>query len=175
VNEGLLGGGIVTENGIQQTIISAGRGKDLGNPFRKPTEEELRVLRQGVNNEYNAFVRHVAQARKLDEPVIRNQMGAMIFDNQTAQQYKLIDGTKTRPQAIAELAKRANVGTDYQLVRVSQSRGLLSGLLSSAQPTLTSEPAHQSAQQDLCAIVDSRVSLAYYGEVTALCPEKKGL
>lgn len=174
VDEGLLGGGVVTENGIQQTIISAGRGKDLGNPFRKPTEEELRILQQGVNNEYTAFVRHVAQARKLDEQVIRNQMGAMVFDNQTAQKYKLIDGTKTRPQAISELAKRANLGTDYQLIRVSQSRGLLSGLLSSAEPALTPEQARQSTQQDLCAIIDSRVPLAYYGELTALCPTKKG-
>jgi protease-4 len=174
VNQGLFGGGVVTEKGIQQTIISAGRGKDLGNPYRKPTEEELNGLRQGVNNEYNNFVRHVAKTRKLDEQVIRNQMGAMIFDNQTAQKYKLIDGTKTRKQAIAELAQRANVGTDYQLIRVSQSRGLLSGLLSSTEPALNPDQARQSMQQELCAIVDSRVSLAYYGEVTALCPTKKG-
>jgi protease-4 len=60
---GLLGGGIVTKNGIQQTVISAGRGKDLGNPFRKPTEEELQVLRQGVNYEYNQFVQLVGTSK----------------------------------------------------------------------------------------------------------------
>jgi protease IV len=74
INEGLFGGGIVTRNGIQQTIVSAGRSKDLGNPFRKPTDEELRVIREGTNREYGNFVQRVAQARGIEETTIRDKM-----------------------------------------------------------------------------------------------------
>lgn len=42
VDGGLFGGGITTQGGIEQTIITAGRGKDLGNPFRRPTEGKTR-------------------------------------------------------------------------------------------------------------------------------------
>jgi protease-4 len=169
---GLLGGGIVTKNGIQQTVISAGRSKDLGNPFRKPTEEELRVLRQGVNNEYNQFVRHVSKTRGISEQTIRSDMGALIFDNQTAQKYKLIDGTKSRTEAIAELAKQANVGSNYQLVRTGRRGGLLSALLSSTQPAITPEQAREMVSRDLCQTTASRVALVYYGDVSSLCPKQ---
>lgn len=171
VDGGLLGGGITTRNGIQQTIISAGRGKDLGNPFRKPTEEELKVLREGINNEYSEFVKHVAKARKIDEKNIRDKMGALIFDNKVAQQYKLIDGTKTRNEAIAELAKRAKIGDDFQVVKVSDRKGFLGGLFGKQQPSLTHEQVQAVVQRDVCSVVTSRVPMVYYGNMSALCTQ----
>jgi protease IV len=171
VDGGLLGGGITTRNGIQQTIISAGRGKDLGNPFRKPTEEELTVLREGINNEYSDFVKHVAKARKIDEKTIRDKMGALIFDNKVAQQYKLIDGTKTRTEAIAELAKRAKVGDDFQVVKVSERRGFLGGLFGKQQPSLSGKQIQALVQRDVCSVVASRSPMVYYGNMNTLCAQ----
>jgi len=103
IDGGLFGGGIVTEGGIEQTAITAGRGKDIGNPFRKPSEEEIANLRAGVNNEYEDFVKHVAKNRNMAPEMIRNEMGAQIFDNKTAQAYGLIDGTQYRSEAISSL------------------------------------------------------------------------
>jgi protease-4 len=171
VEGGLLGGGITTRNGIQQTIISAGRSKDLGNPFRKPTEEELKVLRTGTDNEYKNFVQHVAKARKIDEKVIREQMGALIFDNKVAQQYKLIDGTKTKIEAIADLAKRAKIGGDFQLIKVSDRKGFLGGLFGQQKLALSHEQMQSIMQRDVCNIVTSRVPMAYYGNLSTLCPQ----
>ncbi|MCL6432698.1 MAG: S49 family peptidase [Leptolyngbyaceae cyanobacterium HOT.MB2.61] len=171
VDGGLLGQGITTRKGIQRTVISAGRGKDLGNPFRKPTEEELRVLRQGVNNEYNNFVNRVARARNISEKQIRDQMGAMIFDNKTAQEFKLIDGTRSRDEAIADLAKRAKVGDDYQVVQVSRQRGLLAGLLGNQLTVTQKEQEQKTIARDLCTATTHAV-LVYYGTVARLCPSE---
>jgi protease IV len=171
IDNGILGGGVTTRNGIQQIIISAGRSKDLGNPFHKPTEEELRVLRQGSNTEYNNFVNQVAQARNIDPSVIRDKMGALLFDNQTAQQFKLIDGTKNQKDAIADLANRANVGNHFQLIRVEHQTGLLGGLFAVQAPP-SQETMQASAQRDLCAVVTSRLPMVYYGNVNRLCPQK---
>ncbi|MCC7076029.1 MAG: S49 family peptidase, partial [Acidimicrobiia bacterium] len=44
---GLLGGGIVTQNGISVTYFTAGRGKDMGNPFRPLTDEEISIAQTG--------------------------------------------------------------------------------------------------------------------------------
>jgi protease IV len=171
IDNGILGGGITTRNGIQQTIISAGRSKDLGNPFRKPTEEELRVLRQGTNAEYNNFVNQVAQARNIDPTVIRDKMGALLFDNQTAQEFKLIDGTKNQRDAIADLANRAKVGDQFQLIRVEQRTSLLGGLFA-VQTAPAQEAMQATAQRDLCAVVTSRLPMVYSGNVNRLCPQK---
>ncbi|RMH23343.1 MAG: S49 family peptidase, partial [Acidobacteria bacterium] len=114
---GILGGGVVTRDGIEQIIVHAGRGKDLGNPFRRPTAEELANLQAGLDHEYDAFVAHVAEHRHIEPEAIRQAMGAQIFDNATAEGYGLIDGTRSRDEALAALAELAGVAESYQLVR----------------------------------------------------------
>ncbi len=113
---GLFGGGITTSGGIEHTVISAGRGKDLGNPFRRPTPEELENLQNGINHEYDNFVQHVANNRKRSTDLIRNTMGAQGFDNATAEKYGLIDGTLNRDDTITALAKAAKINDDFKLV-----------------------------------------------------------
>jgi protease IV len=170
INEGLLGGGIVTRNGIKQTIVSAGRSKDLGNPFRKPTDEELRVLREGTNREYDNFVQRVAQARGIEEGTIRDKMGALIFDNAAAQTFKLIDDTKSQTDAIAALAKQANLGENYQLIKVQPEQNLLGSLLGTASAQTTATQTLRQAA--LCSVVESRTPMIYHGNVGGLCSKQ---
>jgi protease-4 len=169
---GLLGGGIVTQNGIEQVVISAGRGKDLGNPFRRATPEEIKVLQDGVNAEYAAFVAHVATNRGMQEQIIRDEMGAQIFGNAQAEAYRLIDGTKDRTATISELATLAKLGSDFQLVRPhGEQQGWLAQMLQSrftlAPPAASADPA-AAVQRDLCD-AQARFPLAYYGNPFALC------
>ena len=168
---GLLGGGIVTQNGIEQVVISAGKGKDLGNPFRRATPEEIKVLQDGVNTEYAAFVAHVATHRGMQEQVIRDEMGAQIFGNAQAEAFRLIDGTKDRAATITELATLAKLGTDFQLVRPhAEQQGWFAQMLQSrftlAPPAAALDPA-KVTKQELCD-AQARFPLAYYGNPFAL-------
>ena len=167
---GLLGGGIVTQGGVEHHVISAGRGKDLGNPFRRPSAEELQTLQTGVEHEYSAFVNLVAEARAIEAQVIREQMGAQIFDNQTAEQYGLIDGTLSRPQALAKLANLAKV-KDYRLVRPQDtSSSFLGGLFGrwlGTPPTANTDP-QALIQAQLCQHTHTLI-LAYQGSLAQLC------
>ncbi len=167
---GLLGGGIVTQGGIEQTLVFAGRGKDLGNPFRRPSEEEVKVLQNGVDIEYGNFVRHVAENRNMGETVIRQQMGAHIFDNKIAQQYGLIDGTLNRDDSLAKLAKLAQVGDDFQVVSPETNRSNFLGQLLKALRGHSSslKLQQQTVKHDMCNALMG-VPLAYYGDVTTLC------
>lgn len=167
---GLLGSGIVTKDGIEQTIISAGRGKDLGNPFRRATDEEIAALTRGVEIEYDAFVQHVAKSRNIEPATIRDRMGAMVFDNATAQQYGLIDGTASRDEAVARLAELAKVPKDYQVVRPTEGEGgMLRRLLSSSfdGDSTAAHPPQPLRRSEVCSPV--RTPLAYYGDPATLC------
>ncbi|MDS3862388.1 S49 family peptidase [Thermosynechococcaceae cyanobacterium BACA0444] len=167
INEGLLGGGVTTTGGIESVTISGGRGKDLGNPFRRPTPEELQQLQAGVDQEYSNFVNHVAQARQIKPETLRTKMGAMIFGNQQAQAYGLIDGTRNRPQTLEALAKAANIQGDYALVRIRPDRqSLLSQLLESSQTSIKEQQAWLNAQT--CTLTQYR-ALAYYGNLHQHC------
>ena len=166
----MLGGGVITEGGIQQFVISAGKGKDLGNPFRPPTEEELQNWRVNINNEYDKFVTHVADTRDITEPTLRQEIGAFIFGTDQAEQYRLIDGTSGRPDAIAALAASLELGEDYQLVRIGYNEpSLIEILLGQSPVDLTYEQEQAIIRQDLCQL-QTYSFLAYYGDVTQLCP-----
>jgi protease IV len=166
---GLFGGGVTTQNGIEQFVISAGRGKDLGNPFRRPSPEEIKGLKNGVETEYQNFVNHVATARKLKPEVIRNQMGAMIFDNQQAQALGLIDGTLGQAATLERLAQAAAVSGNFKVVRPKQKASPILSQLLARSPQLSEETLTAVQAKELCALGQLH-SLAYYGDVKALCP-----
>ncbi len=171
---GLFGDGITTKGGIEQTILFAGKGKDLGNPFRKISKEELENWQKGLETEYGQFVRHVAQTRNIDESIIRDQMGAQLFDNQTAEGYGLINGTLNQNAAIDKLAELAGVSDDYQFVRpVRRSGQLLAQLLESwTRLSNNSVELERFRQQTIQAQVcqkTAHLSLVYYGDVSAIC------
>jgi len=171
---GLFGGGIVTDGGIEKTTISAGRGKDLGNPFRKATEEEISNLTAGINNEYENFVNHVATNRNMQPEMIRNEMGAQIFDNKTAQAYGLIDGTQNRSEAINSLASLAKLGDDYKLIKpVYSKESLMSQLMgvdskSLFAPSQAAAQVEQQLREQVCR-TSSQLTLAYHGDLATLC------
>ena len=167
-----MGGGIATRGGIERTVISAGRGKDLGNPFRRATEEEIRNLQHGADIEYDNFVRHVAENRKISETVIRDRMGAQIFDNRTAQDFGLIDGTLNRSAALAKLADMAGIDKDFQLVRPRRvpTRLWQELLFSMAGGAAAGERSRTAVRQDVC-LSAGRMPMAYYGDIEALCAE----
>lgn len=163
---GILGGGVTTRNGIEYTNITGGRGKDMGSPYRRLTDEERTVLQTSINNSYDEFVRHIAANRNIAENVIRERIGALIYDNATAQSFGLIDGTAGRRQAFEEAAKLANLsGNDWQAVKAEGAGGLWSALFSAAG--LPAPAAAAPASQSVC--FPRNLVLAFYGDPTALC------
>lgn len=163
---GLLSGGVVTQNGIETTVITAGNSKDVGNPYRKLTDAEIASLQQSVNNEYDAFVGYVAAKRSITEDVLRNQVGAMIYDNKTAAQYRLIDKTASREDTYHQLAEEAGIEDDFQVVREETTPGLLRAMLG-----VVTRQQQKQVEFDACTL--TRTKLAYHGSVATLCSVKQ--
>lgn len=167
---GILGGGITTKNGITSEYLTAGRSKDVGNPYRKMTEEERRVLQGGLDSLYGQFVKHVATTRKIAEATIRDQLGALIYGNAEAQRLGLIDGTANREQAYNELARMANIdGAAWKVVRVNRgvSIGDLFAKAGNEAPPAALTAAREALAAALCFAPNT--SLAYYGDPAGLC------
>jgi len=167
---GLLGGGVTTTDGIESYYITSGKGKDMGNPFRKPTDEELQVLQQGADNNYAVFVKRVSEKRGIDEQVIRNTIGAYIYDNDTAIERKLLDATGNRETTYTALAKEAKIDQDFQVVSTRDRRSRLESLLSATGllkfvPQSNSK-IEQRLQTELCA---PHKPLAFYGDLAGVC------
>lgn len=163
---GILGGGVITQNGIESTYITAGKSKDAGSPYRRLTAEELASFQQSVNNEYDNFVSYVASHRKIPEATLRNTIGAMAYDNKTAQSHKLIDQTMSREEAYEKLARAAGIEDNFTILREERTPGFLESLLQAA-----TQKQNKSSQAQACGISSS--ILAYHGDVATLCPVKR--
>jgi protease-4 len=161
-----LGGGVVTENGIESYFFSAGKGKDFGNPFRRPTQEEIQIYQQMLENEYGRFVSLVSQARGINKEQIRNEIGAFVYDVASAKENGLVDEESTRKEAYGRLAESAGISNGYEVIEVA-SPGFWDSILGAS--------LHFVPQRDLGEALKAstfcapRTVMAYYGEYGAVC------
>lgn len=177
---GLLGGGVTTTGGITQEYVTAGRSKDIGNPYRKLSDEERSTLQNAVENAYGSFVERVAAGRGLATEKIRNDLGALIYDEETAKTKGLVDEIGNRDVAYTAAADAARLAPgNWQVQRLElRSSGLLglglskltgSGVAAGVpgSSAATGDRASTAATGGLCA--RGPILLAYYGDPAVLC------
>ena len=177
IDGGILGGGVTTEGGIDVEYLTAGRNKDLGNPYRPLNDEERAVLQEGLDDAYDEFVDHVSTNRDLPAAEIEKELGAMLFGEQQALGNGLIDGVANRDESFRLAAEAAGLADDdtWSVERLQTSEpGLLDLLAASAEDRLAggaSDSAGTGARADfghpLC--LGSGTVLAHHGDPSRLC------
>lgn len=160
---GALIGGIVTQNGIETTYFTAGKSKDIGNPYRKLTQDEVAAIQESVDNEYDNFVSYVSTQRKIPKTYIREKIGAMIYENKQAKSLRLIDATKDKQASYQELAKRAGLKDDsFQIVSIRREPTLV-------QLFLESMMRKQTLSAKGCPSHLFSTMLVYFGDPAMIC------
>ncbi len=124
ISKGLLGQTIETANGIEVFNQNAGISKDLYNPFRKPTDSELKHLKDMVTEIYNDFIIKVSKSRKIEIETIRNEIAALIYTGKQAKEKYLIDDVLEFDELIIKLTKEKNFN-DYKLVEIQTKENFL--------------------------------------------------
>lgn len=161
IDGGLFGPGIETTGGIDQFYITAGEGKDAGNPFRELTTDEQAMFQALVDGSYEDFVDHIATNRELSPAIIINQLGAGIFTAADAVENGLIDeaGNFDRAQQVA--ADLAGITGDYDVRAISDNLGFLGILLGRSNDP----PA-----ADLSSLCSSTpMAHAFFGDLPTWC------
>lgn len=155
-------GGVSAANGIEINYITAGQYKDLGNPTRKLTTEELKILQEGINIEYNRFVSYVAARRSIPEDTIKKDVKALVYGADESMRYGLIDAVGNRDEVFQAVAEKAGVGGDYKVIKLGKSTSLFGSLLSSFNKV----PVQKSeAPARVCALCGKM--LYFYGNPLA--------
>jgi protease-4 len=164
----LLEPGVTTEGGITEEYVSRGRGKDLGNPYRDMTPEERAVLGRGLDREYAEFVEWVSSARGIPAQTVVDELGAFVFDGQTAVDLGLVDRVLGREEAYRHAAEMNDVDPDDTRVDRVTGPGLLESLLSAHSPA--GGPAATAPEPGLSTVcTGAPLVLAFHGELSAAC------
>lgn len=117
--------------GIDVTLISAGKHKVEGNPFGPLDEEARQAIQSHVDEYYSAFVNAVAKHRGVSTKEVQNGFGeGRTVSAQTALQENMVDRVETfdatierlmtRPRA---LAPKRRVGTARRQIEIEELRG----------------------------------------------------
>lgn len=105
LSSGLLGNSIESPNGIQLYSYTAGKSKDIFNPFRAPSDKERLDLQKIVDDIYDDFINLVSSKRKIENNYLKNKIGAMIFNSKQAKLNYLIDDQKNINEIISIISK----------------------------------------------------------------------
>jgi protease IV len=171
--KGITGyGGITTSEPITFKYFTAGRSKDLGSQFRDITPDEEAFINKQIQAEYEKFVAHVSTRRGIPADTIKTEIGALAYGTDDATRLKLIDGTMSKEQAFDELAGRAKVKDDFQVMRVSSQSSYISSLFgaSSFIGNIKMTSADKSAARTrFCETNLLGRPLVYEGDPSSLC------
>lgn len=161
IDGGLLGGGVETTGGIQQFYITAGEGKDAGNPFRDLTPGEQEMFQNLVDGSYEDFVAHISANRDISPDTIINTLGAGIFNAGDAVENGLIDETGNFDRAHEVAAEMAGFTGDYDVREVSDDLGILGVFFARFD---------QPQAADISSICSpTPMAHAYFGDLGAWC------
>lgn len=165
-------GDVGTSSPIGFKYYSAGRSKDIGNPFREITPEEDAFINQQLTVEYEKFVAHVASERSIAPETIKGEIGALSYGTDDALRLKLIDGMKSKEDVYAQISSDANVGKDYKIMQVDTSGdffGSLFGAKRFIQSIRMSESDRSAGRTRFCETSLAQKPLVFAGDITAVC------
>jgi len=128
LSSGIFGQTIETKDGIEVFNQNAGDGKDLFNPYRKPTKDEIKHLQNIVDDVYNDFITKVSKSRKIEISNLKNDIGALIYSSNQAKNNFLIDDILNY-ETLIKLIIKENKFEDYKIYENKIGNSILTNLL----------------------------------------------
>ncbi|AXV39372.1 signal peptide peptidase SppA [Methanobacterium sp. BAmetb5] len=116
--------GLYQKIGVNQYAIKAGEYKDMGASYRNLTPEETVMLQGMVDQDYEYFIKQVAENRNLDVEYVRSIAEGKIYTGTQAKDLKLVDETGDREKAIEMAARLGGIPGDYNVVTLTPTESL---------------------------------------------------
>jgi len=105
--------GYYKQNGIKNTVITAGKYKAVGNQYEPLSADSRKIIQDDLDYVYSLFVDAVAKNRKTTSARVNEDMAdGRIFSGSQAVQAGLVDGIRKRETVIQSLVERGSRSRD---------------------------------------------------------------
>lgn len=123
--------GLIDKLGLEFQVITAGKYKDAGSPYRPLTKEERALIQGDVDEVYGQFVDIVAEGRKMPRSKVESLATGWAWNGVTAKQLGLVDRIGTYDDALKSAAKAGGIKGDYETITLESDNlgGLIESLL----------------------------------------------
>jgi protease-4 len=108
--------GMMEKIGVQVDVNRSGRNKDMGSPFREPTEEENRIIQDLTEQLAERFIKRVAKHRNLSARQMQEIASGRIYLADDARAAGLVDSVGYLDDAIAKATQLAGLPKDAKVV-----------------------------------------------------------
>jgi protease-4 len=95
--------------GLEFTVVTSGKYKDAGSPYRALTAEELALLRTDMDLVYEQFIKVVAEGRKMPVEQVRKLATGWAWPGVKAKELGLVDTIGNYSDALRVAAKRGKI------------------------------------------------------------------
>ena len=123
---------------VHYHTVKTGEMADLGNPARDMTEAEYKVLQNGVDETYGAFIQKVKNGRGLDSLFVDSIGQGRVWSGTRALEIGLVDEIGDLNRAIEIAAELAEI-KEYGLVELPKQVSQLEQILKSLEQTSVKE------------------------------------
>lgn len=118
--------------GVQLIVIKTGPSKDIGNPFRPMTEDEIKLWQTVIDQAFDGFVQVVAQGRGLPEDQVRQIGDGRVYTGRQAKELGLVDQLGYLEDAIDKAGELGGIRGKPRVVEYKRTLTLMDVLTSSA-------------------------------------------
>ena len=123
--------GLLDKVGVEFKVITAGKYKDTGSPYRAMTPTETAMIQGDVDEVYGQFIDIVAEGRKMQRSKVESMATGWAWNGEQAKKLGLVDQIGSYDDARETAAKLGGIKGDFDTVTYEQQRigGLLNALL----------------------------------------------
>lgn len=117
--------------GVKFAVITAGKYKDIGSPYRSLTTTETKLLKEQVDIDYEHFIELVAEGRKMTKDEVRELATGFAWAGSQAKTLGLVDEIGNYNDAVDRAAKLGKIDGEPEIVEFGQDDylGALSSLV----------------------------------------------
>ena len=124
--------------GLNMTVITTGKFKDVGSPHRPMTEAEKAYLGQLLDNLYQQFLQAVADGRRMSVGRAAELAQGRLYSGEEARAAGLVDVLGTYEEALELAAEMGGIDGEPRVIRRHKRRSLAERILGESVPRLPS-------------------------------------
>ena len=115
--------------GVHMATVKTNENADMGAIGKDMTPAQLAALQKMVNSGYELFTKRCADGRHMSQDSIKKIAEGRVWDAVTAKQIGLVDEFGGIKEATAWLAKKLNMGDDYETQNYPEAKDKFEALL----------------------------------------------
>jgi len=113
---------LAANNGLTWDVVKTARFADINTVSRPKNPQELANIQRVVDRIYDRFITKVADSRKLPKNKVQEIAQGRVWSGTAAKQLGLVDEIGGFEDAVAEAAKQAKLGDNWQLEEYPKRR-----------------------------------------------------